>query len=156
MPASPCARSSSWGYWPCPSRRRRAGSRCRSEKIHMIKSVCKADLASAFRVAKGQGPVLIASTSGGWPRSYARNPACLPGHPTTTMTAGLDFKIHRLSASRTWRRGSRCDEKTCKSELDRFARKDIDPGLAEIISSREGEAALPSLLVPKALTHGIL
>ncbi|MGB0068541.1 MAG: hypothetical protein WBQ11_10875, partial [Isosphaeraceae bacterium] len=46
------------------------------------------------------------------------------------------------------RRGSRCDEKTCKSELDRFARKGIDPGLAEIISSREGKAALPSLLVP--------
>jgi hypothetical protein len=54
------------------------------------------------------------------------------------------------------RRGSRCDEKTCKSELDRFARKGIDPGLAEIISSREGKAALSSLLVPKALTHGIV
>ena len=72
------------------------GSRCRSEKIHIIqifKSVCRADPTSAFRVAKDYGPVLIASTSGGWPRSYARNPACLPGHPTSTMTAGLDFKI---------------------------------------------------------------
>ena len=42
------------------------------------------------------------------------------------------------------------------SVLDRFARKGTDPGKYNIISSREGEAALPSLLVPKALTHGIL
>jgi hypothetical protein len=51
---------------------------------------------------------------------------------------------------------SRCAEKTCKSELDRFARKGADRGQADIISYREGEAALPSLLVPKALTHGIV
>jgi len=51
---------------------------------------------------------------------------------------------------------SRCDEKTCKSGLDRFARKGTDPGKYDIISYREGEAALSSLLVPKAVTHGTL
>ncbi|HMF36244.1 MAG TPA: hypothetical protein VKF17_06375 [Isosphaeraceae bacterium] len=47
-------------------------------------------------------------------------------------------------------------EKTCKSGLDRFARKGTDPGKYDIISSREGDAALSSLLVPKAVTHGTL
>ena len=51
---------------------------------------------------------------------------------------------------------SRCDEKMCKSVLDRFARKGADPGKYNIISYREGKTALPSLLVPKALTHGTL
>gem|GEM_PF-4766658 len=54
------------------------------------------------------------------------------------------------------RRGSRRDKKTCKSEPDRFARKGTQSGQTEIKMFREGEAALSSLLVPKALTHGIV
>ena len=41
-------------------------------------------------------------------------------------------------------------------EAERLAREITDPGQTGIGSFREGETDLPSLLVPKAMMHGIL